>query len=48
MPVQAVYQRLDGRLVQMPKIGSGLSRLLTQHHGLWVNKPENAYGVSPG
>ncbi len=39
MPVQAMDERLDGRLIQMAKVGCGLSGLLPKHHGLGIDEP---------
>lgn len=39
MPIQAMYESLDGRLVEVAKIGRSLSGLLAQHHCLRVYKP---------
>ena len=37
--VEPMYERLDGRLVEMAQIRCGLSWLLSKHHGLWVDEP---------
>lgn len=39
MPIEAVYESLNGWLIQMPKIGCGLPGLLAQHHGLRIYEP---------
>ncbi len=43
MSVEAVDQRLDGRLVEMAQVGCALSGLLAKHKGLWVDQPEGIY-----
>ena len=40
VPVEAVDEGLNGGLVEMAHIGSGLSRFLSHHHGLRANTPE--------
>lgn len=38
--VQAVDERLDGRFVQVPKVGGGLAGFLAHHEGLRVDETE--------
>lgn len=41
VPVQAVDECLDRRLIQVTQIGCGLPRLLTHDHSLGLNKSES-------
>jgi hypothetical protein len=43
MSVEAMDQRLDGRLVEMAQVRCALSGLLAKHKGLWVDQPEGIY-----
>lgn len=38
--VEAVYESLNGGLVEMTKVRRGLPGLLTQHHHVGINQPE--------
>lgn len=38
VPVQAVNQGLDGRFVEVAKVGRRLPRFLAQHERLWVDE----------
>lgn len=38
--IEAVYERLNGRLLQMAEIGRGLTRLVAEHHRVGVDEPK--------
>lgn len=40
MSVETVNKCLDRWLVEMTQVGCALSRLLSEHEGLWVNESE--------
>lgn len=40
MSIEAVDESLDGRFVQMSQVGCALTRFLTKHKRLWVDKSE--------
>jgi hypothetical protein len=40
MPVETMYQSLDGRLVQVSQVARCLSALLAGHKGVWVDRSE--------
>eukprot|EP01018_Ginkgo_biloba_P034745 Gb_24819 [translate_table: standard] len=40
MPIQTMDQSLNRWFIEMPKIRSCLSGLLTKHHSLWIDQPE--------
>lgn len=40
VPVQAVDERLNRRLVDVPDVGCRLPWFLTKYDGVWVDEPE--------
>ena len=44
MPIEAMDQRLDRWLVEVPNVAGGLPGFLPQHHGLGVYKPAAKQG----